>query len=214
MNKTTKILAFLLSVLLAATLLCACESTEEKYAALAGTWIMYEQDSEEQVMVLLESIDLYEEEIALVDKTSLRYAWIFEFDTAGNIRQAQPVEENKALVREFYEGMFDAFFDGRASLDDLYEDDLSSMNQDEFKLFYAELYGFDTFEALLDQFVQNAYVYDEWTDLRNGTFTFDSNRLSIIDSVEGENGLPSSYSIIYNTNYNNNFTNNLHTFIQ
>ena len=148
-------------------------------------------------MVLLESIDLYEEEIALVDKTSLRYAWIFEFDTAGNIRQAQPVEENKALVREFYEGMFDAFFDGRASLDDLYEDDLSSMNQDEFKLFYAELYGFDTFEALLDQFVQNAYVYDEWTDLRNGTFTFDSNRLSIIDSVEGENGLPSSYSIIY-----------------
>ena len=42
MNKTTKILAFLLSVLLAATLLCACESTEEKYAALAGTWIMYE----------------------------------------------------------------------------------------------------------------------------------------------------------------------------
>ncbi|MBQ6839479.1 MAG: hypothetical protein IJO45_02165 [Oscillospiraceae bacterium] len=197
MNKTTKILAFLLSVLLAATLLCACESTEEKYAALAGTWIMYEQDSEEQVMVLLESIDLYEEEIALVDKTSLRYAWIFEFDTAGNIRQAQPVEENKALVREFYEGMFDAFFDGRASLDDLYEDDLSSMNQDEFKLFYAELYGFDTFEALLDQFVQNAYVYDEWTDLRNGTFTFDSNRLSIIDSVEGENGLPSSYSIIY-----------------
>ena len=197
MKKATKVLALLLTILLTASLLCACESTEEKYAALAGTWIMYEQDSEEQVMVLLESIDLYEEEIALVDKASLRYAMIYEFDTAGNIRHAQPVEENKALVREFYEGMFNAFFDGRSSLDDLYEDDLSAMSREEFNQFYANLYSFDTFDALLNQFVENAYKYDEWTDLRKGTFTFESNRLSIIDSVVGENGLPSSYSIIY-----------------
>lgn len=197
MKKTTRILALLLTLVLAASLLCACESIEDKYAALAGTWIMYQPDSEEQVMILLESIDLYEEEIALVDKTSLRYAWIVEFDTAGNIRQAQPVDENKALVREFYEGMFDAFFEGRASLDDLYEDDLSAMSREEFDQFYATLYGFETFEALLDQFVINAYKYDEWTDLRNGTFTFESNRLSIVDSVKDENGLPQSYSIIY-----------------
>lgn len=197
MKKTTRVLALLLTLLLAASMLCGCESIEEKYAALAGTWIMYQPDSEEQVMVLLESIDLYEEEIALVDKTSLRYAWTFEFDTAGNIRQAQPVEENKALVREFYEGMFDAFFEGRASLDDVYEDDLSAMSREEFDQFYATLYGFETFDALLDQFVENAYKYDEWTDLRNGTFTFESNRLSVIDSVEDENGLPQSYSIIY-----------------
>ena len=197
MKRATRILALVLTLVLAASLLCACESTEEKYAALAGTWIMYEQDSEEQVMVLLEGIDLYEEEIALVDKTSLRYAWTFEFDTAGNIRQAQPVEENKALVREFYAGAFDAIFEGRANLAGVYEQDLSAVTREEFDLFYAELYGFETFEALLDQFAENAYKYDEWTDLRNGTFTFESNRLSISDSVKGENGLPQSYSIIY-----------------
>lgn len=197
MKKSVRILALVLTVFLAAAMLSACESTEEKYAALAGTWIMYEQDSEEQAMLLLENIDLYEEEIALADTSSLRYAWIFEFDTAGNIRQAQPVEENKELVREFYVGVFNAFYENRTTLDDLYEDDLSAMSQEEFEQFYADLYGFATFEELMDQFVENAYKYEEWTDLRKGTFTFKSNRLSIVDSVEGENGLPQSYSIIY-----------------
>lgn len=197
MKKSVRILAFVLTVILAVGMLAACESTEEKYAALAGTWIMYEQDSEEQAMILLENIDLYEEEIALADTGSLRYAWTFEFDTAGNIRQAQPVEENKALVREFYVGVFDALYEGRATLDELYEGDLSAMSQEEFEQFYAGLYSFETFEELMDQFVENAYKYDEWEDLRKGTFTFESNRLSIVDSVVDENGLPQSYSIIY-----------------
>lgn len=186
MKKSTRILALLLTVVLAASLLCGCESLEDKYAALAGTWIMYEQDSEEQVMVLLESIDLYEEEIALVDKTSLRYAWTFEFDMAGNIRQAQPVDENKALVREFYVGMFDAFFENRASLDSVYETELSAMSREEFEQFYAELYSFDSFEALLDQFVENAYKYDEWEDLRKGTFTFKGSNLVVVDTLTSD----------------------------
>ena len=49
MKKTTRVLALLLTLLLAASMLCGCESIEEKYAALAGTWIMYQPDSEEQV---------------------------------------------------------------------------------------------------------------------------------------------------------------------
>lgn len=192
MKKSARILALLLTLLIAASMLCACESIEDKYAALAGTWIMYEQDSEEQVMEFLESIDLYEEEIALVDKTSLRYAWIFEFDTAGNIRQAQPVDENKALVRDFYEGMFNDFFENRASLDSVYEVELSAMNQEEFQQFYADLYGFETFEALMDRFVENSYAYEEWEDFRRGTFTFSGSNLSVTDVIEND-----SYNIGY-----------------
>lgn len=184
MKKFAKILTLVLTVLLAVSMLTACESVEEKYAALAGTWIMIEQDSEEQAMVLLENIDLYEEEIALADKNSLQYAWTFEFDTEGNICQTQPVEENKALVREFYTGVFNAFYENRTTLDDLYEDDLSAMSQEEFEQFYATLYGFETFEELIDQFTENAYKYDEWTDLRKGTFTFNGDKLEIIDTVE------------------------------
>lgn len=186
MKKSVRILAILLTILLTVSMLCGCQSTEEKYAALSGTWIMYEQDSEEQVMVLLESIDLYEEEIALVDMNSLRYAWTFEFDTAGNIRQCQPVEENKALVREFYTGMFDDFFENRASLDGVYETELSAMSREEFEQFYAELYTFSSFEELMDQLVENAYYYDEWEDLRRGTFTFKGNNIVVNDTVEND----------------------------
>ena len=181
-----RILALILTVLLAVSMLCACESTAEKYAALDGTWIMYQTDSQEQVMILLESIDLYEEEIALVDMTSLKYAWTVAFDADHNFRQVQPVEENKALVREFYEGMFNAFYEGRATIDEAYEDDLSAMTQEEFNQFYATLYSFETFEALLDQFVENAYKYDEWEDLRNGTFTIKGDKLEIVDTIESE----------------------------
>jgi hypothetical protein len=32
--------------------------------------------------------------------------------------------------------------------------------------------------------VENAYYYDEWTDYRNGTFTFDGDFLEIMDGTE------------------------------
>lgn len=184
MKRITKIVCVLLAMLMAMSALCACESTEDKYAALAGTWRMVEQDSEEQVMVLLEGIDLYEEEIAVVDKTTLRYAWIYEFDTAGNFRQADDIPATKDCVREFYTGMFQDLYDNRAGLGALYEQDFAAMSQDEFHLFYANLYGFETFDALIDQFVENAYFYDEWTDYRNGTFTFDGDLLDIQDGAK------------------------------
>lgn len=179
-----KFLCLALAVLMLATMLCACESKEEKYAALAGTWQMVAQDSEEQALVLLEAIDLYEEEIALVDTNSLQYVWIYEFDTEGNFRQADDIDATKDCVRKFYEGVFQAMYDGRANLGELYGEDFSAMSQDEFQMYYASIYGYESYAALIDQFVENAYRYDEWTDYRNGTFTFDGDKLEIIDGGE------------------------------
>ena len=179
-----KVISMVLVVLMLATMLCACESKEEKYAALAGTWQMVADDTEEQALVLLEGIDLYEEEIAVVDKTTLKYVWIYEFDTEGNFRQADDIEATKEYVREFYAGVFEDLYENRADLGALYGEDFASMDQTAFQLFYANLYGKDTYEALLDQFVENAYKWDEWTDYRNGTFTFDGDRLEVEDGAE------------------------------
>lgn len=166
------------------TMFSGCESTADKMAALSGTWIMIEQDSMEQADVLLKNIDLYEQELALADNSSLRYAWIYEFDTEGNFRQADDIEATKQLVREFYNGVFDDLYEGRASLASLYEQDLSNMTKEEMQQFYAELYGYETYEALLDRFVNAAYKYDEWTDYRNGTYTIKGNILDIQDGSE------------------------------
>ncbi len=161
------------------------ETTADKMAALSGTWRMIQPDSTEQADLLLKNIDLYEQELALVDNTSLQYAWLVEFDTEGNFRQADDIEMTKQLVREFYEGVFDDLYEGRAGLADLYEQDLSAMTKEEMQQFYAGLYGYDTYEALMDRFVSSAYKYDEWTDYRNGTYTFDGNKLDITDTVDG-----------------------------
>jgi len=179
-----KVMSVVLVVLMLTTMLCACENKEEKYAALAGTWQMVADDTEEQSLVLLEGIDLYEEELAVVDKTTLKYVWIYEFDTAGNFRQADDIEATKECVREFYTGAFEDLYENRAGLGELYGEDFASMDQAAFQQFYANLYGKDTYEALIDQFVENAYKWDEWTDYRNGTFTFDGDKLEIIDGVE------------------------------
>lgn len=174
------------------------ETTADKMAALSGTWLMIEQDTTEQADVLLKNIDLYEAELALADNTSLQYAWIFEFDTEGNFRQANDIEVTKQLVREFYEGVFDNLYEGRDTLQDLYEVDFTSMTKAEMQQFYAELYGYDTYEALMERFVTVAYKYDEWTDFRNGTYTIKGDKLDIVDIAEGYE----TYLIAYQLNGN------------
>lgn len=196
MKKFIRLLAIVLTLVTLCASLSGCETTADKMAALSGTWIMIEQDSVEQATALLENIDLYEQELALADATSLKYAWIFEFDEEGNFRQADDIKMTKQLVREFYEGVFDDLYEGRASLAGLYEQDLSVMSKEEMQLFYAGLYGYDTYEALMDRFVESAYKYDEWKDYRNGYFTIKGDKLDMVDREAGYD----SYLIAYKLN--------------
>lgn len=186
MKKVTKVLALVLLVVMLSSVLCACENTEEKMAELAGTWVMTCQDSEEQALALLENIELYEGEIAVVDLTSLRYAWIYEFDTEGNFRQAEDPQMAKALVKEFYIGAFDALYEHRADINALYEEaDLSKMTRAEFDQFYADIYGFANFETLMNRIVESAYRYDEWEDLQHGTYTVRGSFITLNTEEDG-----------------------------
>ena len=179
-----KVISLVLALLMLTTMLCACESTEEKYAALAGTWQMVTEETEENTRIRLENIDLYEEELAVVDMEKLYNVWIYEFDMGGNFRQTDDIPAMKEYVRAFYHSIFEDLFENRADLGALYETDFAAMDQAAFQQFYAELYGLENYDAMLDQFVENAYKWDEWTDYRNGTFVIKGDYLEIIDGGE------------------------------
>ena len=185
MKRSIRLLAVILTLAALCSALSGCETTAQKMEALSGTWRMIEQDTTEQATALLEAIDLYEQEMALADVNSLKYAWIYEFDAEGNFRQADDIAMTKQLVREFYEGLIDSFYENRADLSDLYEVDMSVMTKEELQQFYADLYGYETYEALMDRFVNAAYKYDTWTDYRNGTYTIKDGKLDIVDMADG-----------------------------
>ena len=186
-----KFVALFLVIVMALTTFCACESREEKMQALSGTWLMIQDESPAQARLLLENIDLYEEEIAVADLNSLDYAWVYEFDAEGNYRQTEDVEHNKACVRSFYAGVFDALYENRETFADSYEVDIVNMTQEEMEQFYADMYGYDTFAALMDRFVENAYDYDSRQDLQNGTYTIDDDMIvtdlgTIVYEIQGD----------------------------
>lgn len=177
MIKFTKLIALLLVAALTAALFAGCGTSQAvldtKNAELcAGKWLTIEDDSEEQAQILLDNIDLYEEEIALVDLTTLQYGCILEYNLDGTYRQYISAEHTKSCVRDFYEDAFAAMYAGRDSLAGLYEGtDLSAMTEEEFQLFYAELYGYEDFAELISYFAENAYDYSSLENLESGTFT-------------------------------------------
>lgn len=183
-----KFVALVLASVLLLGLLCGCESTQEKMQALSGTWYKVVEDTEEQARALLDNIDLYEEEIALVDLTSLSYVKIVEFDMENNYRFAYDVEGCKEYVRTFYVGCFDSIFEGRAVLNEAYSDfglDFSAMSKEELQQFYADLYEYADFNALIDAFVDNAYDYESLAeDIETGTYTIRGNKINC--TVTGE----------------------------
>lgn len=185
MKKIKNILLFVLIAVMVAGLLGGCEDSAAKMEALSGTWTMTAQDSEEQAQILLEGIDLYEEEIAVADLTSLKYVQIVEFDTEGNYRFAYDVEGIRTCVREFYVGVFDALYENRTSLNETYGVEFDQVTEEEFRQFYAELYGLSDYETMIDQFTDYAYDYEALAEsLETGTYTIKGN--SILCTITGE----------------------------
>lgn len=182
-----KITALILTIVVLAGLLCGCESTQEKMEALSGTWYRVTEDTEEQAQILLENIDLYEEELALVDLTTLTYVKIVEFNMDNTYRFAYDVEGTKDCVRTFYNDCFAQIYEGRAVLNEVYGEDFSMMSEEAFQQFYAELYEYADYEALIDAFVENAYDYEALAeDIESGTYNIKSNKINCTITGETE----------------------------
>ena len=160
--------------------------SDGKTEPLVGTWQMIAQDSPEEAAYLMDYMALYDEEKELVDPSILNYAMVAEFTAEGSYSFAYDVEGTKDCVAEFYRGVMDALYEGRAGLSELYGTDLESMTQEEFNEFYAvDIYGMDSFEALIAELAETAYDYAVLEEpLETGTYKVVG--FNIMCTVEGE----------------------------
>lgn len=185
MKKTRNILILLLVICVTACLFTGCESEAEKIEKLAGTWYITIDDTEKEAEGLLAAQDLYEEEIALVDLTALKYAQTVEFNTDKTYSFAFDPEGTKDCVRAFVEKAFEDMYEGRTVLDAVYEQDFGSMSEADFQQFYADLYVVNDFDSLVDQIVNGVYDYgtlgEPW---ETGTYCIAGNK--IMCTVTGE----------------------------
>lgn len=157
MKKITRLFAIFIVAALALSL-CACVREKED-DRLIGTWSLITTDNSAQAEKLLSHSDLYEEEIAVVNKDRLCIVKTVQFSSDKTYRFGYDVEGTKACVRKFYSDVFADLYENRASLNGLYEADISGLSQEDFYLFYAKLYGKDSFAALIEMFTDNSYDY-------------------------------------------------------
>ena len=198
MKNFKKALVLLLVAALSMALFCGCERTEAKEAALFGTWTMVMPDTAEQSQILLDNIELYPEEIALVDLNSLEQVKSVTF-AFGPSSFGYEVDGTLDCGRRFYLAAFDAMYEGRASLSNSYEADIANMTREEFNQFYAELYSAADFDTMIDLFTDSAYDLDSLAEpFETGTYTIKGNELMC--TITGESKAESlPYEIEGNT---------------
>lgn len=185
MKTIKRILALSLAALLVMGLFAGCESEADKIAVLAGTWTMVGQDSEEEAKELLENIDLYEEEIAMADLTTLTYKQNVVFTAEKTYHFVYDVEGTIACVREFFVETFAALYEGRATLNEVYGQEFDQMTEAEFQQFYADLYSAENFETLMDQMAEGAYNYEKMAEpWETGTYSIKGD--DIMCTITGE----------------------------
>ena len=185
MKKTRNFVAMMLVCVMMAALLSGCGMSLED---IAGTWERTVDDTEEQALILLENVDFYEEEIACVDLTSLDYIHTVEFTADGTYTFGCDIEGTKLCVAEFYRGAFDALYENRTTLNDVYGETFDAMTMEEFMLFYAGLYNCATADELINLFVENAYDYTALAEpFETGTCRVSGDKIYCIitgDSIE------------------------------
>lgn len=176
----------IVSLLLVAVMLCSlcgCGGNGEKMDALCGVWEMKYIEDAETAQGLLESMEFYAEEIALADLTSLENTMTVEFTKDGVYCYSYDIDAAKAALRKFYDSTVTAVYNGRTGLTEIYGFETINMSETEFKAFYAELFSMDSYEDLLDYFVENCLDYSAITDFDKGTFRLSGSR--IICTAEG-----------------------------
>ena len=144
-----KLLCFFLAVLILASL-CGCSSR-----ALDGTWEYRGFYDGEAIMELFVYMDLYEEEIALMDPGAIGYVETVTFREDGTYTIACDVEQSTALAEEYYRNALEAFYENRVDLEQCYGVAFGLMDKDSFFGFYADMYGVEGFEGLVEMLTES-----------------------------------------------------------
>ena len=176
-----KLLGFFLTFLILASL-CGCSSQKD---ALEGTWTHEGFYDSEAIMELFVYMDLYEEEIALMDPAAVPYVETVTFRDDKTYTIACDIAQSTALAEEYYRAVLDEFYEHRDTLEQCYGVSFGIMSRENFFDFYAEMYGVSGYEALVTMLTEStvdpAYLADA---AENGTYRVTSNR--IYCTPEGE----------------------------
>lgn len=88
---------------------------------LFGIWVAKEYEAEDQVRIMLENIDFYEEEIALVDLGSFAIQKTFIFTENDRYYMGIGRDVTEQYCYEFFEGVFADLYSNRTRLNKVYE---------------------------------------------------------------------------------------------
>ena len=190
-----------ITLVLTAMLLTGCQNqdvpettTQSVERLLAGTWTTVLDRSQEQARTLLENIHLYDEEFALVDLSSLHYTKTVTFDGSYYIF-AYDADACRQNVRDFYEGLFDALYENRVTLNTVYHREFDNMSLEEFHAFYVQLYGKTSYSEMISGFTAAAYDYDALGILEKGFFSVKDDKLWCIPNENATNQGMVGYSL-------------------
>lgn len=190
-----RIAALFLALMMIACCFAGCDGEADKVAELTGRWETVSYYTADSVVASFEAMDLYAEEIALLDANAMGLVDVVIFNEDKTYSFTSDSAKSMALVDEYYRNAFATFYANRDQLSEVYGEDLSAMTEEAFYLFYAEMYGVEDFESLIELFVGSAedYAYlDEPVEV--GTYRIVSNR--IYCTIDGEaEALYITYSI-------------------
>ena len=162
------------SLILVVLLLCsltACALGGASMEELCGQWEMTVYQERDTAETVLTNLDFYPEEIALVDLESLACVMVVEFNEDKTYSYYFDIEATKETVHTFFEVVMDDLYAGRETLSASYQQDLSGMTQDGFHQFYVDLFGAESYDALIDSFVESSFDYSVLSKtLEEGTF--------------------------------------------
>lgn len=155
--------------------LSGCDQAQ-RLEALDGTWYTVRKADIDTVAEVLQKIDLYEQELALLEDMDLQYCQTVEFREDMHYAFSCDIAASKPFFRVFFQEVFQQLFEQRAALSKLYWADFEGMSQDAFYDFYAQLYMQEDFDALLDYFTGKLMVAESQI-MEEGTFSFQSDTL-------------------------------------
>lgn len=170
-----KIITLSLAVLLLCCCLAGCGGSN---VDLTGRWESVFYYDSESIEAELKAWDFYDEEIALLDTGSVGICEVLELNADMTYTITCDAAKTMEMTREFYNNAFTIFYENREQLQSLYEEDFVSMTEDEFKLYYANLYGASSFDSLMYMLAGTLddYAYLE-EDAEVGTYRISINRI-------------------------------------
>ena len=183
-----KILCLTMAVILALSL-CACK----RQCALVGDWTLTTEVDPHAAIEMMRNMSLCDEELSLV-VTPLYTVKYITFQQDGSFSCYQDSETEKQCVRDFYKAVFDALYDGRAYLSDVYQIDFENSTKEDFIRFYTDLYSVPDYEALIEKFVNRAYDYTSFGELFAGSYT-EKNGVITLDATDDAYDSTVSYTV-------------------